>query len=70
MKKIEFYGGFHNSSPMRVLVEDNKWSDYKNGNSSLYEILSDSQYKRLQNHFCGIKGCTCGGVNRADFNEL
>jgi hypothetical protein len=38
-------GGFHNSRPITLRVG---------------EKMSAGQYKRLENHMCGIQGCVCG----------
>ena len=65
MKKIRLSGGFHNSEEVSILLSDAKYKDLKEGVSSLQEVLSPSQYKKLDRHFCGIKGCTCGSFMRA-----
>lgn len=61
---IELSGGFHNSDAIRVRIADEvgpigRWSD-------LERWLSLSQIARLERHFCGIAGCTCGGPRRAE----
>lgn len=66
MKRIRLYGGFHNSPEIIINVSDNAVEDWKNEKSNFQEILSDYQRKRLENHFCGIKGCTCGSYMRAE----
>lgn len=54
--KVTAEGGFHNSPRFTLLVKDGK--------------LSTWQYKRLNRHFCGIAGCVCGGVGRADIEGM
>ena len=60
-KLIELSGGFHNSSAIRVRVP----ADFHIACDTLIEGVSELAYERLNRHFCGIKGCTCGGVQRA-----
>lgn len=65
MKYVTLYGGFHNAAAIRVRVNEQQYNDLKEGFYPMDEILSEGQLKRLNRHFCGIKGCTCGGVHRA-----
>lgn len=65
MKYVTFYGGFHNCGAIRVRVSEEQRNDIAEGFTPLYDILSDGQLRRLNRHFCGVRGCTCGGVNRA-----
>lgn len=73
MKTITLFGGFHASDEINVRVGDNVYQALKRGEMSIWEpgVLSNYQRRRLDNHFCGIDGCTCGGVSRAsiDFND-
>ena len=62
-QKITLSGGFHNAANIDLRV--------KNGE------LSIGQYKRLDNHMCGVDKCICGwrgyeldGINRAIFSEM
>lgn len=64
MKKVTFYGGFHNSSAISARLTDTQYNTLKEGVTGLREILTESQQKRLDKHFCGIKGCMCGGISR------
>lgn len=73
MNRIYFKGGFHNSSETYVEVSDKAYDafdDVADGKEGLTEwvnnYLTESQEKRLDNHFCGIKGCTCGSYARAE----
>jgi len=63
MKTITLSGGFHGAADIDLRV--------KNG------VLSAGQYKRLNNHMCGIKDCVCGwrgfdltGIDRAAFRAM
>ena len=63
LTKITLSNGFHNSSPINLMVKNDQ--------------LSIGQYKRLNNHMCGIKGCVCGwrgydieGISKSDFDEM
>ena len=76
MKKINLSGGFHQVGNIKIQVSNNKFNellerfDNKSYESSIIsgqdldEFLTDSQKKRLEKHFCGIKDCTCGGYYR------
>lgn len=65
MRYVTFSGGFHNSGEIRVRVNERQYNALREGFYSYEEILSKYQMKRLDNHFCGIKDCMCGGVYRA-----
>lgn len=65
MKKITLSGGFHHRAPKGVTISDNAYADLKAGNAALYEVLSKSQQRRLDNYFCGIRGCECGSYINA-----
>jgi len=56
MTKVIVSGGFHNSDEITILFKNNR--------------LSIGQYKRLERHFCGIDGCVCGAVSRADIEGI
>lgn len=66
--KITLSGGFHNSDEIKISLPHKVAESLKNGEVSLtdYHVLSRAQRLRLDRHFCGIKGCLCGGVARAD----
>ena len=63
--KVTFFGGFHNSSSININATAQQLDELNEGFYSLSEILTPNQYKRLNNHFCGVRGCLCGGVIRA-----
>ena len=61
MNNVTFSGGFHNSGEITVRAKlGNKSPD-----GSKFATLSAAQVKKLDRHFCGISGCTCGGHARA-----
>lgn len=72
--KIFISGGFHNSSETHVNVSKEAYDAFDDVvNGKMSEVgwcerwLTNNQEKRLWNHFCGIKGCTCGSYIRANF---
>ena len=65
MKTITLNGGFHDSTPINVKVPN----DFDPKNELLDYVVSKKVLKKLSHHFCGIKGCTCGGVSRATIRE-
>ncbi len=72
-KTVTFSGGFHNSSPITLHMNFGAdLDDYKEGRIELKELVRNNltpyQSKRLDKHFCGIQGCTCGGWFRADID--
>lgn len=74
MKNVKLSGGFHNAPTITLRVSDSAYNaikDVENGNITISEwvqrYLSENQEKRLDNHFCGIDGCTCGSYCRAEF---
>ena len=67
--KIEVSGGFHNARPMIVHVAERDWANAIQSGEKM-SALSTGQGKRLQRHFCGMSGCTCGGARRAEWNVL
>lgn len=64
--KITFFGGFHNSNAITIRVSNETANDIREGFYPLSECLTSYQLRRLNRHFCGVKGCTCGGVMRAE----
>lgn len=65
MKYVTFYGGFHNCGAIRVRVSDEQYNEIANATDTWDNILSEGQMKRLERHFCGIRGCCCGGARLA-----
>ncbi len=63
--KITLSGGFHPSSDINVVISSSDFEELKNGSVGLIDVLSGSQLNRLNRHFCGVRGCLCGGVIRA-----
>lgn len=66
---IEFSGGFHNSSPMRLRLNEKQYQLLTDGHP-IAEVLSGGQERRLYKHFCGIKDCLCGSYYRATWNNV
>lgn len=65
--RLTLYGGFHNSKPIRIDVPETVAARLKSGEVSLtdHHVLTRAQRIKLDRHFCGIRGCKCGGVLRA-----
>lgn len=64
--KITLFGGFHNASAITIRVSNETAKDIHEGFHPLFDCLTSYQLRRLNRHFCGVRGCTCGGVIRAD----
>ena len=73
--RVAFSGGFHNSKAINLYIEfpNAALCDFADGNISAKELIDEHltpyQRKRLERHFCGIKGCTCGHWHRADIDK-
>lgn len=65
--KITLFGGFHQSDSINAIIKESDLEDLKSGNISMEDALSPSQLERLNRHFCGVEGCSCGGVRRASW---
>lgn len=71
-KKVTFSGGFHNCQAITLHMnfKEEAFEDYIEHRIGLKEFIDDNltsyQRKRLDRHFCGIKGCTCCGWRRAE----
>lgn len=63
--KITLYGGFHNAPSVNVMIPEHSAECLREGYETIQGVLTDAQLKRMMKHFCGVKGCTCGGVRRA-----
>ena len=64
--QIRMWGGFHNSPLITIKVKNNEvFNDFQMGFCGLSDLITPYQRKRLEKHFCGISGCTCGSYNRA-----
>ena len=55
---------FHNSEPINVRVSGEVVSAWGEDDEEIVFRISKGQARRIQNHFCGISGCSCpaGGV--------
>lgn len=65
--KVTLSGGFHNSSPINISLPEKVAESLREGEVYItdFHVLSRAQRQKLDRHFCGIKGCMCGGVARA-----
>lgn len=65
--KVTLSGGFHNSSPISISLPEKVAESLRNEEVSItdFHVISRAQRQKLDRHFCGIKGCLCGGVSRA-----
>ena len=64
--KITMFGGFHKSSPLRMVVRRHAGEMHipHPAVDMLHDLLSERQIVRADRHFCGIKGCEYGGSYR------
>lgn len=65
--KIALFGGFHQSAAINAIIKESDLEDLKSGNIGIEDALSSAQLERLDRHFCGVEGCSCGGVRRASW---
>lgn len=65
--KITLSGGFHNAKPINIAMAETLVERLKAGEVSItdFHVLTTAQRKKLDRHFCGIRGCKCGGITRA-----
>ena len=71
--KVTFWGGYHNVSEISLRVPVGAYADFsfsKDLSVWAYNNLSKYQIKRLDKHFCGIKGCLCGSFEHANFTAI
>lgn len=63
-KQIILKGGFHKAKPIKVTVSKDFDLSLEHHVSivRLIDELSEKTLKKLENHFCGVKGCKCGGI--------
>lgn len=73
--KITLSGGYHNCTSIKLYLNIpfaalRDYADKKTGAAELIEeYATEYQRKRIEYHFCGIKGCTCGSWRRADIDK-
>ena len=65
--KLTLFGGFHQCNEINAIIKESDFEDLKKGNIGIEDALSYSQLDRLNRHFCGVEGCSCGGVRRASW---
>lgn len=69
--KITLSGGYHNCDEIIIRVKaDVDMVNYKISQGELNDLLSTHQTRKLARHFCGISDCYCGGLSRADIDEV
>ena len=66
---VTLSGGFHDVDGITVRVPCSEAMVGVTNNREIIDylnnVISDGQRKRLERHFCGIQGCTCGSWTRA-----
>lgn len=67
---ITLKGGFHNVSETKIRVSNSVYRLYALGHIEFNDMLTEYQKQKLDKHFCGIKGCTCGSYARAEIEAL
>lgn len=72
MKKIKLtlQGGFHNANPVNVQIAASDYECLRDHEATLADVLTETQLTRMQRHFCGVEGCSCGGVLRASWSRV
>ena len=68
--KVTLSGGFHNVGPISVRVPAEKMKNVDEQQYGVLDLLTPYQWERVQNHFCGIEGCCCGGAYRNAVIEI
>ncbi len=71
MKKVKLtlHGGFYNVDPINVHISARDYECLRDKEATLADVLSDTQLARVNRHFCGVEGCTCGGILRASWTK-
>jgi hypothetical protein len=65
---VEIWGGFHNQmNPIRIKITD-WWLN--EGIGYVMQSLSESTRKRVEQHMCGHKECTCGYSHGWEIEEV
>lgn len=49
---------FHQSPAITLIVDTEHTEDWWSGDSPVY-LISRRQARRIENHFCGMRGCGC-----------
>lgn len=72
MKKIKLtlHGGFHNANAVNVHISARDYECLRDHEATLVDVLSETQLAKMNRHFCGVEGCTCGGVLRASWSRV
>jgi hypothetical protein len=60
-RKVTLSGGYHNVDDITIRVPHfGKLDDGVTIVDYIDSVITDNQRRRLERHFCGIQGCTCG----------
>ena len=68
--KLSLWGGYHNASSINVIIPASDYECIRDHVATIDEVLSEAQLSRVQRHFCGVEGCSCGGVRRASMERV
>ena len=66
--KIRLVGGFHSAPETMLVLGGERWEG-ESIHDAIARLASERQLSRLNGHFCGVSGCTCGSWCRAEAAE-
>lgn len=66
--KIRLVGGFHSAPETMLVLKGERWEG-ESIHDAIARLASERQLSRLNGHFCGVSGCTCGSWCRAEAAE-
>ena len=67
--KIRLIGGFHHAPGTILILKGKRWEG-ESVHDAVARLASEGQLARLERHFCGIRGCSCGSWCRAEAEEV
>ena len=67
--KIRLVGGFHSAPETMLVLKGERWEG-ESIHDAIARLASERQLSRLNGHFCGVSGCTCGSWCRAEAEEV
>ncbi len=67
--KVRLVGGFHNA-PGTCLILQGERNPEESISDAVHRLASEGQLARLERHFCGVRGCSCGSWCRAEAEEV
>ena len=67
--KIRLVGGFHSVPETMLVLKGERWEG-ESIHDAIARLASARQLSRLNGHFCGVSGCTCGSWCRAAAEEV